>query len=69
MKYITNEEHPYGENAIVAIMCYTGFNVEDAVIINEGALQRGSFRTTYFNTYEAHEEIEKMADFKYKINL
>ena len=64
LKYITNEEHPYGENAIVAIMCYTGFNVEDAVIINEGALQRGLFRTTYFNTYEAHEEIEKMAGFQ-----
>ena len=64
LKYLTNEEHPYGENAIVAIMCYTGFNVEDAVIVNEGALQRGLFRTTYFNTYEAHEEIEKVAGFK-----
>ena len=26
MKYINNEENPYGENAIVAIMCHTGFN-------------------------------------------
>lgn len=58
MQYINNEENPYGENAIVAIMCYTGYNVEDAVLINEGALQRGLFRTTYYTTYEAHEERE-----------
>ena len=24
LKYITKEEHPYGVNAIVAVMCYTG---------------------------------------------
>jgi hypothetical protein len=39
-------------------MCYTGYNVEDAILVNEGALQRGLFRTTYFTTYEAHEEKE-----------
>jgi len=62
MKYINNEENVYGENAIVAIMTYTSFNVEDAVLINEGALQRGLFRTTYFTTYEAHEEHSHMGD-------
>ena len=60
LKYATQEQHPYGENAIVAIMCYSGYNVEDAVIINEGALKRGLFRTTYYNTYQAFEEMEKM---------
>jgi DNA-directed RNA polymerase II subunit RPB2 len=58
LQYINHEEHPYGENAIVAIMCYTGYNVEDAVLINESALQRGLFRTTYYTTYSAHEERE-----------
>jgi len=58
LQYINHEENPYGENAIVAIMCYTGYNVEDAVLINESALQRGLFRTTYYTTYEAHEERE-----------
>ena len=56
LEHINHEENPYGENAIVAIMCYTGYNVEDAVLINEGALKRGLFRTTYYTTYEAHEE-------------
>ena len=59
LEYINHEEQPYGENAIVAIMCYTGYNVEDAVLINEGAIQRGLFRTTYYTTYEEHEETTK----------
>jgi len=62
MEHINHEGNPYGENAIVAIMCYTGYNVEDAMLINEGALKRGLFRTTYYSTYEAHEESSKNAD-------
>ena len=53
---VTGNKHPYGINAIVAIACYTGYNVEDAVIMNRAALDRGLFRTTYFNVYEATEE-------------
>jgi DNA-directed RNA polymerase beta subunit len=59
MKHINNEENPYGINAIVAIMCYTGYNVEDAILINEAAIKRGLFRTTYYSTYETHEENSK----------
>ena len=62
MEYINNEENSYGENTIVAIMCYTGYNVEDAILVNEGAIQRGLFKTTYYTTYETHEEKEKMGD-------
>ena len=62
LNFTTQEEHPYGENAIVAIMCYSGYNVEDAIIVNEGSLKRGLFSTTYYNTYEAHEEHEKVGN-------
>ena len=62
LKIVTNEEHPYGENAIVAIACFTGFNVEDSVIFNRASLDRGIFRTTYFTMYEAHEESSKVGD-------
>ena len=48
MEYINNEESPYGENTIVAIMCYGGYNMEDSVLMNEGSLKRGLFNTTYF---------------------
>ena len=60
LEYVNNEEQPYGVNAIVAIMCYTGYNVEDAILINEGAVQRGIFRTTYYSSYETREESSKV---------
>jgi DNA-directed RNA polymerase II subunit RPB2 len=60
LEYINKEEQPYGVNAIVAIMCYTGYNVEDAILINEAAVKRGIFRTTYFTSYEAREESAKV---------
>jgi DNA-directed RNA polymerase II subunit RPB2 len=56
LEYINKEENPYGVNAIVAIMSYTGYNVEDAILINEGALKRGLFNTTYRTTYSSTEE-------------
>ena len=62
LDFITKEENSYGENTIVAIACYTGYNVEDAILINEASLKRGLFRTSYFTTYEAHEETTKNAD-------
>jgi len=60
LEYINNEEQPYGVNAIVAIMCYTGYNVEDAILINESAIHRGIFRTTYYSSYETREESSKI---------
>jgi DNA-directed RNA polymerase II subunit RPB2 len=61
LQYINNEEQPYGVNAIVAIMSYTGYNVEDAILINEGSILRGMFRTTYYSMYEAREESAKVS--------
>ena len=61
LEYLNNEEQPYGVNAIVAIMSYTGYNVEDAILINEGAVNRGIFRTTYYSMYEAREESSTVA--------
>lgn len=55
LEYINNE-NIYGENVIVAVMCYTGYNVEDAVLVNKGSINRGLFSTTYYTTYESHEE-------------
>jgi DNA-directed RNA polymerase II subunit RPB2 len=60
LEYINKEEQPYGVNAIVAIMSYTGYNVEDAILINEGSILRGMFRTTYYSMYEAREESSKV---------
>ena len=62
LKYINNEELPCGVNTIVAIMSYTGYNVEDAILINQGAVDRGLFRTTYFSMYESREENENTSN-------
>uniref|UniRef100_A0A6C0KY36 DNA-directed RNA polymerase n=1 Tax=viral metagenome TaxID=1070528 RepID=A0A6C0KY36_9ZZZZ len=62
LNYFNKEEQPYGINAIVAIMCYTGYNVEDAILINEGSVKRGIFRTSYYNMYESRETSDKIGD-------
>jgi hypothetical protein len=56
LEYINKEQMPYGVNTVVAIMSHTGYNVEDAVLISEAAVQRGLFRTTYYSMYESREE-------------
>jgi DNA-directed RNA polymerase II subunit RPB2 len=40
-----------GENAVIAIMDYTGFNQEDSIIMNQSAIDRGLFRITAFEKY------------------
>ena len=64
LNIINEEEQPYGNNVICAIMSYNGYNVEDAILINEGSIHRGLFNTTYYTSYEAHEEKENVGESK-----
>lgn len=43
-KYTHSDEMPFGINAVVAIMTYSGFNQEDSVMINDSALDRVCLR-------------------------
>ena len=43
---------PSGQNAIVAIACYSGYNQEDSVIMNQSAIDRGLFRSVFYRTYK-----------------
>jgi DNA-directed RNA polymerase II subunit RPB2 len=47
---------PAGVNAIVAIMCYGGFNQEDSIIMSKSAIDRGLFVTTALRTYVDDDE-------------
>jgi DNA-directed RNA polymerase II subunit RPB2 len=48
---------PFGENAIVAIAIYGGYNQEDSILINESALKRGMYLTSYYHSYDESESI------------
>jgi DNA-directed RNA polymerase II subunit RPB2 len=48
-KYINTDKLASGENVVVAICCYSGYNQEDSVIINQSAIDRGLFRSTSLN--------------------
>ena len=47
---------PYGVNVIVAIASYTGYNQEDSIIINHGAIDRGLFTSTFYRSYKEEEK-------------
>jgi len=40
----------YGENVVVAIASFMGYNQEDAVMINRDAVQRGMFNVSHYHT-------------------
>jgi DNA-directed RNA polymerase II subunit RPB2 len=52
-KYVFTESLPFGENAIVAIASYTGYNQEDSLIFNLRSVQRGMFRSTSLKKYSS----------------
>ncbi|KAK6597993.1 DNA-directed RNA polymerase ii subunit rpb2 [Botrytis cinerea] len=56
MEFLKFRELPAGQNAIVAIMCYSGYNQEDSVIMNQSSIDRGLFRSLFYRAYTDQEK-------------
>ena len=53
MEFIKFRDLPSGQNCCVAIACYSGFNQEDSIIVNQSSVDRGMFRSSFYRSYKA----------------
>ena len=56
-KYIHTDILPCGEQAVVAIACYSGYNQDDSLIFNQSSIDRGLFRSSSLKKWSC--KIEK----------
>ncbi|MEK6927772.1 MAG: DNA-directed RNA polymerase subunit B'' [Nanoarchaeota archaeon] len=47
--------YPAGQNLVVALMPYDGYNMEDAVVLNNSSIDRGMGRSSFFRPYGSTE--------------
>src|SRR3990172_2758273 len=55
-KIINYDRHPNGMNVVIAIGCYDGSNIEDAIVINASSIQRGLFWSAMYRAYEGEQK-------------
>lgn len=50
-----DDKHPSGQNIVIAVMSYQGYNMDDSIILNKSSIERGLGRSTYFRPSIAEE--------------
>ena len=53
--YDTLDIYPAGQNMVVAVMTHEGYNMKDALVFNQGSIDRGTGRSFYFRPHSAIE--------------
>ena len=49
------ETHPAGQNLVVAVMSFEGYNMEDGLILNQSSIERGLQRSFYYKVHSMSE--------------
>lgn len=65
--YSAEGKIPYGNNCILALAMYQGYNQEDGIVFNKTSLERGLFRSVAFRSYEFFEENDDKTGVKTRI--
>lgn len=50
------EKHPQGQNIVIAVMSYEGYNMEDGIVFNKASIERGFGRSMFFRSYTTEEK-------------
>ena len=49
------DKHPSGQNLVVAVIDYLGYNMDDAIVINKASVERGLARASYYRPVTTDE--------------